>query len=350
MAAGDFSGSTLLRLNVKLEEMFAMPNTSMTEYNEPAMSARALLASQRANADDRLIGEDCVGVRAWFQRTSAIGEVSASTDCTTPGGNESETVGTNYDSEILGHFAGTAKDSRCNNELSFIDESANVIRRLIAAQRKKLNTTIISRLAAGAQENIDANIDATWDATTDAPAILVPSADFTWDSLGEFLAVAANNKFEETLMLSGRNFYNDWWKANFERLNADGPAGFAAYQASGIFFDLRDLDTALGYKGTFAIDRNSYIFWNTMYSTPTPTQISETKWVWTVADPELSYVKNGVLTPVMYEIEMDKTCSARTTLGKLQFTYKFYLRLIGGFKLAPTGPNDETGVLLFKSA
>lgn len=350
MAAGDFSASTLLRANVRLATMFKSPNTAITEYNEPAMTARALLTNQTASVDPVLEGSKCVGVKAWFIRTSAIGEVSAPADCTTPGGNEAETVGQNYDSEVIFHGAGTAKDERCNNEVEFVEESAAIMRRLIAAARKKLNTLSIQRLAANAQVNLDPNLDQNWDPTTESPRILVPQADFTWDNLGEFEAVVANNKFGEHFYVSGRNFYHDWWKGNYERLNDDGKAAFAAYADQNFFFDLRDMDTVVGNRSTFAVDRNSYVFWNQHSSPSTPTLKDDDTWVWVVPDPELSYVKNGRLVPLMYEIEMKKTCVGRTTLYYRQLSYKFYLRLIGGLRTAPVGPANEKGVLQFKAA
>lgn len=349
MAAGDFSASTLLRLNVKLGDMFKTPNTAITEFNVPANSAKALLENQTAMAEERLVGNKCVGVKAWFIRASEIDEVSASTDCTTPGGNQAETASKNYDSEILVHAAGTAKDSRCDNEIDFLDESSTVLARLIAVCRKGLNTDVITRHSAAAQANLYTGIPATWDDTTETPVIIVPAADFSWDNLGNFVVTAQNNEFGNFLMLSGSNFFNNAFNANYLKLNDDGRAPSAAFMDQSIYFDTKYLDQTLGRKSTMIIDINSYIFWNTTFSTPVPTQISETKWVWTIPDPELLYRRNGQLVPVMYEVEMDKSCTARNALGQLQFTYKYYMRLIGGYATAPLGPNSESGTLEFRA-
>lgn len=345
-----FTASVMPRLNVRLSEMFLSPNTAITEYNEPAMSARAVLMNQTARADERLTGNKCVGINAWFYRTSAITTVSAPSDCTTPGGNQGDTIGQNYDTEVLANAAGTVLDNRCNNELEFVEESALAIRRIIAVLRKTLNSTIITRLAAAAQVNLDTGIPASWDDTSESPKILVPGTDMVWENLGEFEAVVANNLFGDHLWLSGRNFYNDFWKAQYTRFNDSGKAEFQAYQDHKFYFDLRNMDAVLGEKDTLAIDQNSYIFWNTTFSTATWTQIGEDKWVAVIPDPELSYMKNGRLTPVLYEFEMEKLCSGRNSNTQLQWSYKYYGRLVGGFKQAPTGPNSEKGVLLFKNA
>jgi hypothetical protein len=74
------------------------------------------------------------------------------------------------------------------------------------------------------------------------------------------------------------------------------------------------------------------------------------KWVWTIADPLLTYRVGNSIVPVQYEIEVEESCDSRDTLSFLVKKYKYYARIIGGFKFAPVGAvNSETGVLQFNS-
>lgn len=350
MASGDFGASAIVRANRKLTDLIAGPSTAMTEYIEPAESAKFILGNQTARAEERFEGKKCVGIKTWFLRTSTTTNVSAPTTCTTPGGNQAETVSANWDLEQLVHGATTLLDHRCDNEVDFIDEMAMQMKRLMAIMRKGINGIVINRLAAAAQANLDNNIPTTWDDTTETPRVLVPIAELNdWGTLAEMEAMAANNNFSQTLMLSGRNFYKDNWKSQYERLNADGKAGISAYGAQNLRFDLRDLDNTLGYRGTLLVDRNAFAFYNSALFGAAPLEMGDNKYVWNVTDPEFSYAKDGRLVPITYEVEMQKACSGRDTLGRLIYTYNVYMRLVGTFRTVPTGPNGEKGVLAIKA-
>jgi hypothetical protein len=111
------------------------------------------------------------------------------------------------------------------------------------------------------------------------------------------------------------------------------------------------MDGVLGRRSTFSIDRNAYVFWNTTWSSAAPTfnwAAGNEKWTWTVADPMLMYWRNGSLVPVMYEVEMTKTCVDRIdATTQLQYRYDYYVRLVGGFETVPAGNAAETGILEF---
>lgn len=350
MASGDFGASAIVRANRKLTDLIAGPNTAMTEYIEPAESAKFILGNNLARAEERFEGKKCVGIKAWFLRTSTTTNVTAPTTCTTPSGNQAETVSANWDLERLVHAGATILDHRCDNEVDFTDEMAMQMKRMMALMRKGINGIVINRLAAAAQANLDEGIPTTWDDTTETPKVLVPIAELDdWGTLAEMEAMAANNNFSQSLILSGRNFYKDNWKAQFERLNADGKAGFSAYAAQNLRFDLRDLDKTLGYRGTLIVDRNSYVFYNSPVYGAAPVEMGDNKFVWNVTDPEFSYLREGRLVPITYEVEMQKTCSGRDTLGRLIYTYNVYMQLVGTFRTIPTGPNGEKGTLVVKA-
>lgn len=346
-----FTASTMNRVNVRLNAMFAEPSTAQTEYNEPAEVLKWLLANQTATADPILQGDKCVGVKAWFVRTSGITTVATPSDCTTPTGNPAETLSKNFTTEVFTGSAGIANSLRCDNELDFIEESAAVLRRLITVARKKLNETVIGRLAANGQSNIDLGIPDFWDGTSSPGKILVPATDFKWEMIGEFDATVKNNNFGQYAMVNGRsNFYQDAWVQSYLRSNADGPAGSLAYGDANMVFDIRDMDVLIGQKQTLAIDLNSFIFWNTTFSPSTPTQMFDEKWMWTVADPEVNVRVGNQLAPLLYEVEMERTCTGRNANSQLVYQYKWYVRPVGGFGFVPQGPEGETGTLIFEKA
>ena len=354
MAAGDFTNSVISRAQINLDELFASPNSAKTEYLAGAAAmARALLMNQRSTTVPRLVGNKCVGVEAHYIRPHADGEatVVTPTTCATPIGPEAETLKANYDTVVLVEATATIKDNRCDNLVSFADELAEQTQNVMTTLRKDFNRlTVIPTVAAASQANIDTFIDSGWDYTTNTPRITIAADQFTWENFNEFRILAANNNFGDTLWVSGRLFNSDKWLAGLNRNNEGLRMQQLAYSEQEMYFDERDLDVTMTRKTAFAIDRNSYAFWNTVRNSPTPKEIPTTdgmKYVWVQADPFLMWNNNGRLTPVLYEMEMQETCYGRDAQKFTQNSYALYARLIGGFKFAPTGPNGEKGALQF---
>jgi hypothetical protein len=145
------------------------------------------------------------------------------------------------------------------------------------------------------------------------------------------------------------------WDAMVKKDQACCEGGiYYAFSDMNMYFDDRDFDAVIGGNTTLAVDANSFIFWNSVRSTPIPTRIDSNgdgeRWTWTIADPELTYFKDGALVPVTYEVEMQKSCVNRDALDYLRYSYKFYLRLVGGFAFSPLGQQGESGVLKFQKA
>lgn len=354
MAAGDFTNSVIQTAQVKLENMFATPNVAVTEYRAgSASTARALLMKQRATTVDRLVGDKCVGVEAYYIRPHADGDatVVTPTTCATPVGPEAETLKGSYSTIVLVEATATIKDNRCDNLVTFSDELAAQQNLVMTKMRQDFNKLIvIPTVAAASQANLDTFIDPTWDYVTNTPRITVPITDFTWEKFNEFRIVAANNNFGDVVWVSGRLFNDDRWMAGLNRNNEGFRNEALAYAEQEMYFDERDLDQTMTRKTAFAIDQNSYAFWNTVRNSPSPREVNSTegkKWVWVQADPFLMWNKNGKLTPVLYEMEMQESCYGRDAQKFAQNSFALYGRLLGGFKFAPTGPNSEKGVLQF---
>jgi hypothetical protein len=354
MAAGDFTASALQVGQIRLGEMFATPNIAQTELLKgSASTARALLAKNKSRTVPRLVGDKCVGVEAYFLRPHAESGIdfATPTTCTTPCGDESETVKGTYDTVVLAEAQGKVLDNRCDNLVNFGEELAIVQAHMMSQMRFEFNTVVaIPTLSAATQANLDTFMDATWDGTTNTPRITIPAADFSYERFPEFMAVAANNNFGDFFFVSGRLFYAKDWFAGINRNNEGFRDQAIAFGQQEMFFDLRDLDQTMTRKTVFAVDANSYAFWNTVRNTPTP-QLQNTdtgrKWVWVQADPILTYMRDGRMVPVLYEFEMQETCVGRDEQKFQQNSYCLYGRLLGGLEFVPTGPNGEKGALQF---
>lgn len=337
----------------KLNLMLADPNTAKTEWQQgEALSARAVLSRQTARTLDRLLdGRICEGAEVWFVRPHAadVDEEDWPEDCELPAGQQAETVKKDLDTTTLAYANATLLDNRCANLIDFQTEFAEQTAHLMARLRRQLNNNVVlTTLHAAAQTSIDPIPPNGWD-VTGAP-IVVPPDEFTWQNLNKFRRFAMRNGFGNFFFLAGELFNDDTWLAMLNRMNEGERAAYLAYAQREIYFDERDLDVFMGQNTAFAIDVNSYAFWNTSASPANVTLLDPATGlhVWSQPDPILRWNKNGVQTPVIWEMEMSKICTGRTanTLYP-QFTYVVAGRLLGGFITAPLGPNSESGVLEF---
>lgn len=346
------TASTMQRVRVNLDRMLADPKVVNTHLIQPAMTARAILMNQTASTQQVLVDGHCVGIRAWFIDSSATAEVAVSTDCTTPSGNQVSTDSKDYDTDEIAAAAMNAITARCDNEMTAAEELAAVTLRVITDLRRQLNELVITTLDAAAMDLVDGTgLPATWDyAGANAPLIDFPISDATWDNLGYLRLMANTNKIGPYITVSGASsFHNEWWKSGYQRFNDNERGIFQAFQDQGIYFDELQLDQILSRAATFLVGVNNVVFWNTSWSPSTPTEFSSgsngTKFTFTQQDPELMYMRDGRLTPVVYEMEIEESCSARNAIGALQKQIKVYGRLVGGFSTSPTGPNNETGII-----
>jgi hypothetical protein len=346
-----FTASAISRVIVGLGDMFPDPNANGAGLMQKAVAANFLLQNQRARVDEILTGGQCTGVKAWYFRSPGTTEgVDAPTTCATPTGAGGETLSVNFDTA---HIAGDARhtiDPRCDQDINFFAlETRRIVSDLLDSVRAQTNEYILTAAAAAAQPNLSSFLPTDWDDTSDTPRVLVPDEDFVWENIWQFRQMLAQNYIgPDALMLDSGNFYGDTWLQNYLRANNLG-AGSLAFQEFNMAFDLMQMAGILGRPSTLAVDRNSYVFWNSTWSSFTPTHNDSStfpKWTWVVADPILKYWKNGSLVPVLYEVEMVKTCNDRIDqTTQLQYRYDYYARLIGGFEFVPAGVNGETGVM-----
>ena len=349
-----FTASAIQVAQEKLESIFASPNTTKTEFLQPAETARALLMRQTSNTTPLKRGDKIYGTEVWFYSPAAavIDVGDAPSDCDVPTGTVGQTQKVTFNDEILTRAGARAQSNRSTNLMDFADEIAQQTAHMMAVMRKDLNrNVIIPGIAAASQVNLDTLAPAGWDYATNSPRFTVPDSAFTWTNINEFRIIAENNNFGDFFFVSGRLMNDDAWLATLNKMNEGERAAYLAYNQGSNFpyFDTRDLDQAMTRKTLFAIDSNSFIFWNNIRSSSTPTEVDTNVWIWTVADPILRWNDNGTLRPVMYEMEMKKTCASRDSLEFRSDTYDLYGRLIGGFEFAPTGPNNEKGVLQFSN-
>ena len=345
-----FTASALQEAQYRLAEMYATPNISQTEMMEgSATTAAAMLRRQRARTVQRAVDGKCVGWEAWFFRPAAEehSATTAPTTCDIPTGNQGSTVKADYSTAVLARTDAVVQSNRCDNLITLTEELTSQVNHMMVKLRKQLNRgVVIPALTAAAQQNLDTMLPDDWN--DDNPRIITPDDVYKFENLNEFDIIAANNNFAEWFWVSGRLFNTDKWRAMLNTSNEGYRDQMLAWAQQQIYFDVRDLDQVMTKKTAFAVEANSYAFWNYCGYTPTQQEIYDRHWVWAQADPFLVWNDDGTLRPVLYAMEMKEACEERATgTEEHRSTIRLYGRLMGGFAFAPEGPNGETGTLEF---
>lgn len=356
MAAGDFTESTSQIILENLDQVFPQPTANEAEFNHDIMTAKVLMERQTAVAEDLKEGNRCVGKKAWFiqdgQTSVTYSGTAARTgeDCTTPTGVELQTNSKTYDNNLYIETSRLVNAEKCDNEITFAMESAKAISKAMLDIRKELNKRFIELLTANTQANQYDNVDDNIVTDTGNRLKLDPSL-WSFETLAEFRLLANNNKIFDPIYLNGRNLFIDKDLAMYRKLNSDQKDQDAVFNDFDIHWDTKNpgysIDSVLGRLSTFIVNPNQIFFWNTTHNTMVPQLVdpANNRWVYVMADPELRYNDNGVMRPVLYEVEYAKVCTERTR-GRLVWNHTWFVRLYGGLDVGPTGL-DDTGAEVY---
>lgn len=375
----DLTASALFNVQAKITEMFSeggVPSIDLDPNLNQAKTAAALMERQAARTTPITDPTGtCRGVTIYhldgeFTSAAAVTTGFASEDCDLDVANDPESVGTEYDHNLWAEEGFQINDGDCDNlftnpaaAVASTDRIADIIApRLSSALkllRRKLNTRAIAFLAAQSSTvNRDLNLPTY--ITHAGTQFNVNRSGFFQDptSLTDLSAIINNNDMpDNSFLISGRqNYYNAVIDSRYFRLDDDkrNVSRWSVDQLAGgnLYFDINKMDAALTGANTFAVMPQSYAMWNVQLfgSAPRLVDASKNLYVYSMADPSLSIVENGVLRPVQYNILYQYVCTGTNTLGQPVFTHKWLIRYLGGIAPSPAATDGATGILRFVDA
>lgn len=372
MAAGDFTASARNRLQALIDTI-ATAGPAEYENNYQVESIRTVLEKQQILPQPITTGNDCIGFDIhWiksgadtltYNGTAQQGEGYLEQTCDLASGLEAESDSLTYSDNVRVISTVDVDDNLCANTIDFARLSAWQLNKAMLRIRKALNVRIVNFLNSNAQVCLDSGVtsidngNGAWAINADTITIELPTADAKDpDALALVDSVILNNNFYgEYFLLSGRfNWYQQVYNANFRNLNDNERNQLAAYNAHNMFFDVRDLDSTLTGKNTFAVDPWAYAIWNRVYSAGTePSQVDSDAgalWEFYIEDPILRIKQeDGSFAPVRYEVVYQRVCQGRNANTKHNFIHRFEVKFLGGIAVAPEGAGGETGILKFKA-
>lgn len=363
--AQNLTSSALNNVQERLYSMFG-PDTpySSQQFTYPADTINALFRENTVRTDEVLVNDQCIGVDVKFLDWGSSGAAytgvpgSDSLACDLASGDDATANTKTYVDNILVRDNYNVDDNLCGN--LFNDAPGNRDKQAQAATiiaqglakcmrniREGLNTTAVTFLnATRSPVNLDNNLPAyiTFDNTND-----YYEANESYYQDPRFLTdinfTAQNNNINSFFLITGRkNFANAFTDSRYLRLN-DNQRNYVQFDDFSMYVDPRAIDSALSSANTFVVGRGSYVVWNRTWSTPVPFQVDEDKWEFSVRDPFLMIMENGVMRPVTYEVVYQRTCAGRDTNTRHYFNHEFEVKFLGGIDEAPPAPNTHTNIM-----
>jgi hypothetical protein len=350
-----FTASLMPDIVLGVNEIFNAPNTVDARYSQEVGVAPALLTKQTARTQERLTNGTCVGIKVWFYDAGASNtiyegsELDSSLACDNGACGVGQTAGKDIDNNIFFHDCKAAQEDRCNNELDFATETARVLYHLMYNMRVALSKRFINTLMLAAQQN-QVVLPSYMTERSGSNIIQIDKDNFTdstiWNTIVDLGILAQQNGILDPIILNGRNFQNSSILAQFNGLNDNERSQPAIYNTLGrnMVWDIHStagIDAITTELSTILVSPNTYLFWNyTLFPTiPVMKDPSINLWNFSIADPILRYNANGVIRPVMYDVEHTYECTGYDSAGNRIYLHNYRLFLRGGFTLAPLGYN-----------
>ena len=350
-----FTASLMPDIVYGINEIFQNPSPVDARYSQEVQSAPTLISRQTAKVKERLTDGTCVGIKVWFYDAGASNTIyegstpDSSLDCDDASCGVGQTAGKDIDNNIFFWDCKAAQEDRCDNELDFAQETARVLYHLMYNMRCALNKRFINTFMLAAQQN-QITLPSGMVERSGSNIIQIDKDNFTdstiWNTIVDLGILSQQNGVFEPIYLNGRNFQNSSILAQFNGLNDNQRSQPAIYNALGRNFvwdihSTHGVDAISTELSTIAVSPNAYLFWNApLYdTTPILKDPSKNLWIFSVADPILRWNKNGVTTPVMYDVEHTYECTGRDALGKRVYLHNYRLFLRGGLAMSPLGYN-----------
>jgi hypothetical protein len=329
--AGDFSCADLVMIQVKLDQMWA-DSAVKQDYTANCVALQSIIQEQTAQFPQLKTEKDTQVKIAWLNHCDDT--VSDCTNDCIVGGDELSADCKTYELDICKTTGFSVKEKALRAGIFSKEELiAKAMLQKLKIMDEQLTQTVVSALDTYTGVNQFLN-----GFTTSGNDTVIPATYWTPDLFAYFYQTMIMNKHTNSFMLSGSNLFQAEWIARMNMSNSEKAPDMAKMNTIRKYFDLFNMDSVLGTKKTFTIDKGAVAFVSKNYYPSTPIQY--------IGAGQTRYsVPSKNLSGVTYDVIYTNDC----TNNEITHHWSFYVK--AGFFLNPTGCNsDNTGVLSFTCA
>lgn len=323
MAAGDFSASTLLNIQLKAEQIWGDSRLS-ADFMAHSETAKAILNNQTATFRALENPEKDNQVVISFLNPCAVVATDCESNCDLTE-TELEAGAKTYtltDCKKSG-FSVNAEKTRTNT-YTVEEESARGLAAALKALDEWWSQRSLVKLKTFAGVNV-APAPWTWAAGTTS----VPAAQYTVDMIPNLINQSILNKMGSAYYIDNGGLYVPWLQAQLKAGNLDGKGQAAYIAAIKMYFDQFNFAPAGLTEDTFMVAPGAVAMVTKTRNPDAPTVIggSVQQTRWTIPSPTLP----GIRYDVYY------TLKCITVAGKANIVHSWRIETNGGIFLNPEG-------------
>jgi hypothetical protein len=352
MAAGDFTASTMATVILKQEEMFADPRSNR-ELQYPLESAKALLENQLVRFDKATVLKDrkCVQVKATFLKAcrdnteDLTDEENDLADCEFDG-EQIESDAVTFEANKAWRERFVVWDDDCNDTYTFEDKMAYALAVGTLNLEKRISTDVLAFLHASAMAN---RYTGTY-GTIAGTVTNFPANEWVPDLLAEMDITATFNEIKNPILLTGTNFRNAIYNAQYNFANLDQKDQKLKFDAWRWYSDPRTVDSTIGAKATIMFDAGAAAFWaKNEFTNLAPQTLAQDTIGFALPSRNLKYRDGNTMVDVMFDVYMKRDCKIVQVGPRKVRRYGTFVEIMStyGIQLGPEDCDGGSGVLEF---
>lgn len=325
MAAGNFTASALLKIQLKAEQMWKDSQLA-NSLEHHADAAIAVLQNQKARFSDL---EDPKKDRTvtihWINPCNITAEdCESNCDITEP---ELETAGQDYALDLCKKTGFSIDQEKFRTNIYERDEvMAQSMNKAIGVLDEWWSQQVLIKLKAFAGVNVYPD-PWTWNAGTSDTEI--PTADYNLDVIPNLIVQANRNRMPNPYFINNGDLEIEWLKAQLNAGNLDGKGDAARIAAIKMYFDAWNFANAGVSENIFSVAPSAIAMSTKNRYTPAPVYVAGNINQWRYA------VKSNLLPGVNYDVINTLKCI--TVGGKAHDVETFRVETNGGIFLNPNG-------------
>lgn len=325
MAAGNFTASALLKIQLKAEQMWKDSQLANSVEGH-ADAAIAVLNNQQVRFTELTDpNKDRTVTVHWINPCAAVAEdCESNCDITEP---ELETDGQDYVLDLCKKTGFSIDVEKFRTNIYNRDETfAVAMNGAIKVLDEWWAQQVLIKLKAFSGVNVYPE-PWTWNAATSDTEI--PSAEYNLDVIPNLIIQANRNRMTSPYFINNGDLEIDYLRATLNAGNLDGKGDEARIRAIKMYFDAWNFAAAGVSENIFAVAAGAIAFKTKVRHTTTPVYVAGNINQWRYA------VKSNLLPGVSYDVYNTLKCV--TVNGKAHDVESFRLETNGGIFLNPEG-------------
>jgi len=334
LPAGDFSCADLLKVTVKMQDIWS-PSAAEKQNQGNVEAALAVLTEQTATFTQLDDPEKDNVVRVEWIDDCDNTVVDCADDCIITG-TESQATCKDYEISICKETSYTINDRKFRKKNVNFQE---VLAKGWGNKLRILDEEIAKTVVAKVDSFAGVNPYATGIGDVVGNETYIEASMWTSAVMAYFAQVAILNKSNDVYLLDGDNLFQTNWIAQFNSLNANQASDAPMLATIRTYFDLFNMNAVLAPdKKTFMIDRGAVALVNKVRFPSVPEQILNG------ADVIRWSIPSNRLPGVMYDVLYKTEC---VNGGDILHKYKFIARFDVFLNPVSACDANNTGVLSF---